>query len=129
MTKANSNGIYFHTKYEPAGWPAVGCEVQVNNTYKDKRKTGGLYRVQDNLQAPVKDNTWFTMHIIVRGPHVMTKVNNRTIVEWTQPEGWRGIRGAAPGLVTSAANCEWALVPLPFKRTTSTAWCTTRSSG
>ena len=51
MTKPNSNGgIYFHTRYQPTGWPRAGCEVQVNNTYKDKRKTGSLYRVQDNLK-------------------------------------------------------------------------------
>ena len=29
------------------GNPHAACEVQVNNTYKDKRKTGSLYRVQD----------------------------------------------------------------------------------
>ena len=120
MTKPNSNGgIFFGA--DPAGEPisfdlvaksiaavgslARGCEVQVNNTYIiDKRKTGSLYRVQDNLEAPVQDNTWFTMHIVVHDPHVMIKVNDRTIVDWTKPEGWRGIRGADPGY--GGPNCE-----------------------
>ena len=43
--KANS-GIYFHTKYQDAGWPDAGFEAQVNNTHGDPKKTGGLYAVK-----------------------------------------------------------------------------------
>ncbi len=105
MTKPNSNGGIFFGAGPALGSLARGCEVQVNNTYtRDKRKTASLYRVQDNLEAPVKDNTWFTMHIVVRDPHVMIKVDNKTIVDWTKPEDWRGIRGADPGY--GGPNCE-----------------------
>ncbi len=93
MTKPHSNGgIYFHTKYQPAEWPAAGFEVQVNNTYKDKRKTGSLYRVQDVLEPPAKDNEWFTERIIVQGNRAVVKVNGKTVVDWTQPADWQGIR-------------------------------------
>jgi hypothetical protein len=37
--KANS-GIYFHTKYQEAGWPDSGMECQVNNSHVDWRRTG-----------------------------------------------------------------------------------------
>ena len=94
MTLQNSNGgIFFHTKEQANGWPNQGFEVQVNNTFeKDRRKTGSLYAVKDVMDhAPAKDNEWFTEHVIVQGPKVTIKVDGKTVVEWTDPEG------AAPG--------------------------------
>lgn len=89
MTKKNSNGgIYFHTKYQKEGWPKYGFEVQVNNTYeKDPRKTGSLYAVKDVNPAPAKDDVWFTEHVIVQGNKVTIKVDGKTVVEYTEPEG------------------------------------------
>jgi len=88
MTKPGSNsGIYFHTEFGP-GWPAKGYEVQVNNTHKDPKKTGGLYGIKDVFEIPAKDNEWFTEEIIVRGKHIITKVDDKTLVDWTEPEGF-----------------------------------------
>jgi hypothetical protein len=89
MTRKNSNGgIYFHTQYQKEGWPKYGFEVQVNNTYeKDKRKTGSLYAVKDVNPAPAKDDVWFTEHVIVKGNQVTIKVDGKTVVEYTEPEG------------------------------------------
>lgn len=89
MTRKNSNGgIYFHTKYQETGWPKYGFEVQVNNTYeRDKRKTGSLYAVKDVNPAPAKDDVWFTEHVIVKGNQVTIKVDGKTVVEYTEPEG------------------------------------------
>lgn len=90
---ANSNGgLYFHTEYQPTGWPAKGFEVQVNNTHKDPRKGAGLYAVKDNMVAPAKDGEWYEMAVIVKGDQVTTKVNGKTIIEWTQPADWAGIK-------------------------------------
>lgn len=87
MTENNSNGgIYFHTKYQPDGWPKYGFEVQVNNTYnKDPRKTGSLYAVKDVLEAPAKDGEWFTEHVIVKGKNITIKVNDKTVVNYDEP--------------------------------------------
>jgi hypothetical protein len=87
MTEPNSNGgIYFHTQYQETDWPKAGYEVQVNNTYnKDPRKTGSLYAVQDVKEQIVKDNEWYTYHIIVRGKHVTIKVNDKVTVDWDEP--------------------------------------------
>ncbi len=75
MTKPHSNsGVYLHTKYLGEGWPAVGLEVQVNNTHDDPRKTAGLYRAQDIMDnSPAKDNEWFTMDITVIDKHAVIK--------------------------------------------------------
>ncbi len=83
--KANS-GIYFHTKYLDSGWPDKGYEAQVNNTGGDPKKTGGLYGVQDVFTAPAKDNEWFDYHIIVRGKHIVIKINGETIADYTEPD-------------------------------------------
>lgn len=89
MTKPNSNaGIYFHTKYQESGWPKYGFEVQVNNTYKsDPRKTGSLYAVKDVTEQVVGDNEWYTYNVRVVDKTVTIKVNGKTVVEYTEPEG------------------------------------------
>lgn len=87
MTKPGANsGIYFHTKYQEEGWPMKGYEVQVNNTHRDPKKTGGLYGVKDVFEAAAKDNEWFTEEISVRGKHIVVKVAGKTVVDWTEPE-------------------------------------------
>ena len=83
--KANS-GIYFHTEYQETGWPDKGYEVQVNNTHSDWRKTGGLYAVADVRRSPVKDNEWFTQHIIVKGKTIEVRVNGERMVKYTEPD-------------------------------------------
>jgi hypothetical protein len=85
LTKPNSNsGVYFHTEYQESGWPARGYEVQVNNTHRDPKKTAGLYGIKDNLEAPAKDDEWFTLSIRVEGKRVVTKVNGKTIIDFTE---------------------------------------------
>lgn len=85
MPKANS-GIYFHTEYQESGWPSKGYEVQVNNSHSDWRRTGSLYGIDDVRDVYVKDNEWYTEHIIVKGKKVTIKINDKTVVEYTEPE-------------------------------------------
>ena len=85
MPKANS-GIYFHTKFQDSGWPKTGYEAQVNNTQSDPKKTGGLYAVKDNFEAPVKDNEWFDYEVMVRGKHIVIKINGNVTADYTEPD-------------------------------------------
>ena len=106
MPKANG-GVYFHTEYEESGWPSKGYECQVNASHKDPKKTGSLYGVVNVLvlapgqqappgslenivveQAPNADAEWFDYHISVKGKTITLKVNGKTTVEWTEPEGF-----------------------------------------
>ena len=82
--KANS-GVYIHTEYQETGWPDKGYEIQVNNTHKDVKKGAGLYAVKDNLEAPAKDEEWYTMVIKVEGKRIQTFVNGKQIVDFTEP--------------------------------------------
>lgn len=86
MTTPGSNsGIYFHTEYQERGWPAKGYEVQVNNSHTDWKRTGSLYDVEDIKEVYVKDNVWFTEHITVQGKRVIIKINDKTVVDYTEP--------------------------------------------
>ena len=85
MPGANS-GIYFHTAYQQDGWPAKGYEAQVNNSHTDWRRTGSLYAIQDVKEVTVADNEWFTEHIMVQGKKITIKINNKTVVEYTEPD-------------------------------------------
>jgi len=88
LVKPNSNsGMYFHTKYQPTGWPAHGQEVQINNTHPDPRKTGSLYREHDIMNdSPAKDNEWFTQTVIVHGRHAIVKINDKIVNDHVQPK-------------------------------------------
>ena len=99
MTTPGSNsGIYFHTRYQETGWPKRGYEVQVNHSHVDPKKTGSLYDVQNVIQSPAEDNAWFTEQIIVRGKRIITKVDDKVLVDYTEPENpqrpaeWSGRR-------------------------------------
>jgi hypothetical protein len=90
MTKPGANsGIFFHTEYQETDWPQKGYEVQVNNSHSDWKRTGGLYDVVDVRESPVKDDEWFTEHIIVRGKHIVIKVNGETTVDFTEPDDFK----------------------------------------
>ncbi|MEP4078118.1 3-keto-disaccharide hydrolase [Haloferula sp.] len=83
MTKTNSNGgVFFHSEWVDKGWPPKGYEVQVNNTHKDWRKSGGLYAVVDNKE-PFEDNTWMQYVIRVKDGVVTASVNGKELVNHT----------------------------------------------
>ena len=101
--KANS-GIYFHTKYQEAGWPSAGYEIQVNQTHSDPKKSSGLYGVKDVFEAPAKDNVWYTQEIIVQGKRIITKVDGKTLVDYTEPNDVKGTRKLSSGTFALQAH-------------------------
>ena len=86
MTRPHSNsGIYFHTAYQQGGWPAKGYEVQVNNSHSDWRRTGSLYAIVDVKDTLVTDNVWYTEYVKVEGKRVIIKINDKVVVDYTEP--------------------------------------------
>jgi hypothetical protein len=81
--QANS-GVYFHTRWQEVGWPGIGYEVQVNNSHSDTSRTAGLWGIKDYEQVVVPDGRWFTLAIRVEGKHVITQVDGKTIVDYTE---------------------------------------------
>ncbi len=99
---ANS-GVYFHTRFLKDKYPDDGFEVQINNSGGDWRRTGALYDVVDFGDVYVKDNEWFTMYIKVVGKDVLVKLNDKTVLGWTQPEDFVIPKGH-PGRIISSGT-------------------------
>ncbi len=94
MTEPGSNsGIYIHTQFQDKGFPAIGYECQVNNSHTDWRRTGSLYAIQDVKEVYVKDNEWFTEETIVQGKKIIIKINDKTVVDYTEPDQLPADRG------------------------------------
>lgn len=111
MTEQNSNGgVYVDTEFQGPGWPAKGFEVQVNNTYNtDPRRTGSLYEVSDVHEQLIPDHKWFTEDILVKGQTIVVKLDDKEVVNWTQPADWGGTkdfvgRRIAPGTIALQAH-------------------------
>lgn len=102
MTTPGSNsGIYFHTQYQEKGWPAKGYEVQVNNSHTDWRRTGSLYAIQDVREVIVKDYEWYTEQITVQGKRVVIRINDKVVVDYTEPENVERPKDMAGRLISS----------------------------
>ena len=64
----------------------MGYETQVNNSHTDWRRTGSLWAIQDIKETYVKDNEWFTMRIKVKGKRITVFINDKQVVDYTEPE-------------------------------------------
>ena len=102
MTYPGANsGIYFHTVYQESSWPTKGYEVQVNNSHTDWRRTGSLYAIEDVKEVYVKDYEWYTEYIKVEGKRVIIKINDKTVVDYTEPENVKRDAGNAQRVISS----------------------------
>jgi len=75
------NSLYADINHYPKGY-----EIQVNNSHTDWKRTGSLYDIQDVKEVYVQDNVWYTEQIIVQGKHIITKINDKVVVDYIEPE-------------------------------------------
>lgn len=89
-SEPNSNsGIFIHTDMttrDSSLHLAKGYEIQLNSTAKEKRKTGSLYAVVDLDKSPVDESQWFKVRITVNGRHITIHLNDKQVVDYTEPE-------------------------------------------
>lgn len=90
ITKPQCNsGIYFHTRYQEAGFPEKGFEIQINNTalgdggYLERKKTGSLYGLRNMYKQLVPDERPF--QVVVRGKNVQIRLNGQLLVDYVEP--------------------------------------------
>ena len=84
----NSNsGIFFHTNRElrKGKYLNKGYEVQLNSTAREKRKTGSLYAIVDLDKSPVDETKLFQVRIKVEGKRIQTWLNNKKVLDYTEP--------------------------------------------
>lgn len=102
MTTPGSNsGVYFHTQYQESGWPQKGYEAQVNNSHTDWRRTGSLWAIQDIKETYAKDNEWFTMRIKVKDKRITVFINDKQVVDYTEPENVQRPEGMKDRVLSS----------------------------
>jgi hypothetical protein len=86
------SGIYFHTDYQPTGWPEKGYQVQLNNTHwgtgddRELKRTGSLSGVRNIYKSNVVDHEWFLVRICIVQNRVRVWVNGVPTVDYLQPE-------------------------------------------
>lgn len=99
--KGANSGIYIHTGFQQGGWPAKGYEVQVNNSHTDWIRTGSLYGIVNIKEVYVKDNEWFTMYITVHGKRVTVKLNDKLVLDYTEPDNLKRGEGEEQRVLSS----------------------------
>lgn len=92
LTEPGSNGgVYVHTKFQDSGWPWGGYETQVNQSQGDWRKSGSVYAVQDvkedQIKGIVKDNEWYTHHVVVKDGTIKVYLNGKLVNEFKEEVG------------------------------------------
>jgi hypothetical protein len=97
INEGGNSGIYLHIEHHPEGWFFDGHEVQINNSHEDPVRTGSLWGVVKLYESPVKDNEWFTVHIRVQDQNIVVRVNDKIVVDYTEPEGIKGPRRLSEG--------------------------------
>lgn len=103
-TPGSNSGIFICTSYQEQGWPTQGYEVQVNISHGDPRKTGSLYRTVDILEAPAKDDEWYTQHVKVFGKDVTVSVDGKVLYRFTEPDGVAGPKKLGKGVIALQAH-------------------------
>ncbi|CAN5153252.1 hypothetical protein BH11PLA2_BH11PLA2_47090 [soil metagenome] len=85
-----NSGIHFHVTKPLVRFKGApnGYEAQIAGTRGDQNCTGSLFKYpgQDWLLSQVKapsapDDTWFVFEIIARGNRIITRVNDKTLVD------------------------------------------------
>lgn len=107
LAHGSNSGMYFRAERGP-GWPK-GYEAQVNNTHGDPKRTGSLYNFVDVREQLIEDDTWWTQEVIVRGNHIVIKVNDKTVVDFvdeknTYTKGYLALQQHDPQSVVRYRN-------------------------
>ena len=84
LNHSGNSGMYFRTAMGP-GFPK-GYEAQVENTSPDPQKTGSLYGICKVTDQLVSDDTWWTQDVLVRGNHVVIKINEKVVTDCNDPQ-------------------------------------------
>jgi len=87
----SNSGIFFHTDFHSGDGRrkshlSKGYEVQLNSAGVEKRKTGSLYDVTDVAESPVDETKWFDVRVRVEGKRIVVHINDRMVVDYTEPE-------------------------------------------
>ncbi|QJE98678.1 3-keto-disaccharide hydrolase [Luteolibacter luteus] len=85
----SNSGIFIHTDMsirDEAHHLAKGYEIQLNSSDKEARKTGSLYAIVDLAKSPVDESQWFDVRITVVDQRITIHLNDKLVVDYTEPK-------------------------------------------
>lgn len=86
----SNSGVFIHTDMSTRDAKlhlAKGYEIQLNSSKTEKRKTGSLYAVVDLDKSPVDESQWFRVRIAVKGKRIEVFLNDKQVIDYTEPGG------------------------------------------
>ncbi len=92
MQQGAESAICFHTREQPVTSPAPGFQVLLANDargpdgFMQRRKTGSLNGVRPVWKQFIRDNEWFTLHILVRQKQIQVRINDMLVVDYIEPD-------------------------------------------
>jgi hypothetical protein len=115
ISHGGNSGMYFRTAFGP-GFPK-GYEAQVNTSHTDPVKTGSLYNFHKILDQLIPDDTWGTQHIIAQGNHIIIKVNDKVVTDYTDEKntytkGYLALQQHNKGSVVQYRNLMFRALPV-----------------
>ena len=137
INKGGNSGVLFHTKYgfdfvlpvEPVGTRVpVGYEVEFASASNiSAQRTGSVFRcapplgMTKSVAEPIADDTWTVLDIIVRGNHIVTRVNGQPATDFVDtaapiPRGHIALQVHGPETVVRFRKIEIKELP-PADRT------------
>ncbi len=81
ISDKGNGGQYFRTA-KGNGFPK-GYEAQINSSHGDPKRSGSLYNFVDVKEQLVPPDTWFTQEVIADGNHIIIKINDKVVVDFT----------------------------------------------
>jgi Domain of Unknown Function (DUF1080) len=114
LNHSGNSGMYLRAAFGP-GFPK-GYESQVENTSPDPQKTGGLYGFSKVTEQLIQDDTWWTQDVVVRGNHIIIKINDKVTTDFvdqknTYSKGYLALQQHNQGSVVQYRNL--MMRPLP----------------
>lgn len=98
----SNSGIFIHTDMSVSNAKnhlAKGYEIQLNRTQKEQRKTGSLYAIVDVAKSPVDESKWFRVRITVQYRRIVVQLNDKKVVDYTEPKDVQRPRARAGRLL------------------------------
>lgn len=82
--KGGNSGIFLQTPFAPKD-PAVDCyELNICDS-RPKFGTGSLVGLVEPNKVVKGEEVWKTFHVVVRGPHLVVKLDGELILDFTNP--------------------------------------------
>jgi hypothetical protein len=89
INRVGNSGLYFRSRLVPGQAHPIGYEVQILGTgakTAGRGHTGSLYGFVGVPENWIQDDQWFTLHVTAVGNTVQISIDDRNVVEYSDPK-------------------------------------------